>query len=100
MDIAHSVNNVPIRLTEERWSHIVDNKPYMSAHYEKVLEAVENPTWILRGYAGTLVAVLSLPRRNYLHVVYREVSQDDGFIITAFVSRRVNRRMIVWPKRS
>jgi hypothetical protein len=72
----------------------------MKAYYEQVLEAVENPTWILRGYAGTLIAVLSLSRRNYLHVVYREVSQEDGFIITAFVSRRVNRRMIIWPKRS
>jgi hypothetical protein len=45
-------------------------------------------------------AVLSLPRRNYLHVVYREVSQEDDFIIIAFVSRRVNRRMIIWPRRS
>jgi hypothetical protein len=94
------VNDVPIRLTEERWSHIVENKPYMRSYYEKVLEAVENPTWILRGYAGVLVAVLPLARRNYLHVVYREMSQDDGFIITAFITRTVNRRMIVWPRRS
>ena len=100
MDSAYSVNGVPIRLTEERWSHIVGNKPYMSSYYEKVLEAVENPTWILRGYAGVLVAVLPLARRNYLHVVYREMSQDDGFIITAFIARKVNRRMIVWPRMS
>jgi len=54
VDVAFSVNNVPIRLTDERWGHIVGNKPYMSSYYEKVLEAVENPTWILRGYAGAL----------------------------------------------
>ncbi len=100
MDIAYSVNGVPIRLTEERWEHIVGNKPYMNSHYERVLEAIENPTWILRGYAGTLVAVLSLTRRSYLHVVYRELSRDDGFIITAFLSGKINRRMIIWPKKS
>jgi len=72
----------------------------MSSYYEKMLEAIENPTWILRGYAGTLVAVLSLGRRSYLHVVYREVSQEDGFIITAFFSRKVNKRMIIWAGRS
>lgn len=72
----------------------------MSSYYEKILEAIENPTWILQGYAGALVAVLSLARQNYLHVVYREVSKDDGFIITAFLSRKVNRRMIIWPRRS
>jgi len=100
VDIAYSVNGVPIRLTEERWEHIVSNKPYMGSYYEKVLEAIENPIWILRGYAGAIVAVLSIARRNYLHVVYREVSPDDGFIITAFLSTKVNRRTIIWPRRS
>ena len=99
MDIAYSVNGVPIRLTEERWEHIVSNKPYMGSYYEKVLEAIENPIWILRGYAGAIVAVLFIARRNYLHVVYREVSPDDGFIITAFLSTKVNRRTIIWPRR-
>ncbi|MBM3237687.1 hypothetical protein FJZ31_15470 [Candidatus Poribacteria bacterium] len=99
MDIAYSINGVPIRLTEERWEHIVSNKPYMTIYYDKVLEAIENPTWILRGYAGALVAVLSLARQNYLHIVYREISQDDGFIITGFISRKINRRMIIWPRR-
>ena len=69
MDIAYSVNGVPIRLTEERWTHIVENKPYMKAYYAKVLATIENPTWILRGYAGALVAVLSLNRRQFLNVV-------------------------------
>ena len=98
MDIAYSVNGVPIRLTGERWEHVVSNKPYMETYYEKVLEAIETPTWILRGYAGALIAVLSVAKRNYLHVIYREVSQDDGLVITAFLSRKVNRRMIIWPK--
>jgi hypothetical protein len=100
VDTSYSVNGVPIRLTEERWKHIVRNKPYMGSHHERVLAAVERPTWILRGYAGALVAVLTLGRQKYLHVVYREIDQDDGFIITAFIDRKVNRRAIIWPERS
>ncbi len=98
MDIAYSVNGVPIRLTQERWAHIVDNKPYMRAYYRKVFVTIEKPTWVLRGYTGALIAVLALGRREFLNVVYREVSRHDGFVITSFISRKVNRRNIVWPK--
>jgi hypothetical protein len=98
VEIAYSVNGAPIRLTEERWAHIVENKPYLRAYYERVLAAVENPSWVLRGYAGALIAVLSLSRGQYLNVVYREVTRHDGFIITAFVSRTINRRNTIWPK--
>ena len=99
MDRVNSVNGVPIRLTQERWEHVVSNKPYMETYYERVLDAVERPTWVLQGYAGASVAVLTLTKQEYLHVVYREVSQTDGFIITAFIARKVNKRAIVWPKK-
>jgi hypothetical protein len=68
-------------------------------NYERVLDAVEHPTWILQGYAGASIAVLALAKQEYLHVVYREVSRTDGFIITAFIARKVNKRAIVWPKK-
>jgi len=99
VDRVYSVNGVPIRLTQERWEHIVSNKPYMETYYERVLDAVEHPTWVLRGYAGALAAVLTLGKKGYLHVVYRELDPNDGFIITAFISRKVNKRVIVWPKK-
>jgi hypothetical protein len=100
VEIAYSVNGVPIRLTEERWEHIVNNKPYMESYYERMLDAIEKPTCVLRGYAGSLVAVLSVGRQRYLHVIYKEVSQEDGFIITAFVARKYNRKLIVWSQHS
>ena len=97
IDIVHSLNGVPIRLTNERWDHIVSNKPYMATYREAVLASVESPAWILRGYAGSLVAVVTRGKGAYLHVIYKEVSNDDGFIITAFIAHKYNRRMIVWP---
>ena len=99
MDRAYSVNGVPIRFTRERWEHIVSNKPYMEAYYDRVLDTVEQPTWVLQGYAQALVAVLALGKQKYLHVVYRELNRNDGFIITAFIARKVNKRSIVWPKK-
>lgn len=100
MEIAYSVNGVPIRLTEERWEHIVSNKPYMESYYERLLDAIEKPTCVLRGYAGSLVAILSVGRQRYLHVVYKEVSREDGFIITAFIAQKYNRKLIVWSQHS
>jgi hypothetical protein len=70
----------------------------MRAHRGKVLTTAESPTWILRGYAGALIGVVKLGKQGFLNVVYRETSGEDGFIITAFISRKVNRGNIIWPK--
>jgi hypothetical protein len=72
----------------------------MESYYERMLDAIEKPIFVLRGYAGSLVAILDVGRQRYLHVVYKEVSQDDGFIITAFIARKYNQRMIVWSPES
>ncbi len=72
----------------------------METYYEAMLDAVESPTWILRGYSGSFVAVSALGKQKYLHVVYKENDQDDSFIITAFIARKYNRRMIVWSQNS
>jgi hypothetical protein len=100
VEIAYSVNGVPIRLTDERWEHIVNNKPYMYAFDHAVLQAIQEPTVVLRGYAGTLIAVLALARERYLHVVYKEVGRNDGFVVTAYVSPKYNRGSVIWPRKS
>jgi hypothetical protein len=99
LDTVYSINNVPIRLTEERWDHIVDRRPYMTAYYDKVLDAVEQPTYILPGHRRSLIAILPLGAAKYLHVVYREISRSDGFIITAYIKSRVNKRQAIWHEK-
>jgi hypothetical protein len=96
LDTVYSVNAVPIRLMEGRWEHIVDKRPYLASYYDRILDAIERPTYVLPGYNGALIAVASLSRFKYLHVVYREVSLDDGFIVTAYVARSVNKRRAIW----
>lgn len=68
----------------------------MESYFYNLAEAIENPTFVLRGYAGSLIAVLSIARQKYLHVIYKEISPYDGFIITAFIARKYNKRMIIW----
>lgn len=98
MDIATSLDRVPIRLTHERWFHIVENHDDLAGYHEDVLGAVENPDLILRGYRGSLIAVRNYGRQRYLMVVYRQVSVKDGFVITAYFTRRLDRSKIQWKK--
>jgi|SRR5512145_1482295 hypothetical protein len=98
MDSAISHNGVPIRLTEERWFHIVENHDDLAGRYDDVLDAIENPDFILRGYGGALIALKGVARKIYLAVIYRELSRDDGFVITAYFTSRISRRSIIWRR--
>ena len=97
--IVKSIDGIPIRMTEERWhEHIVLNRPYMSGYLEAVLDAVENPQFVLSGHRKSKVAVINLGNRKWLHVVYRELSKKDGFIVTATVERDYNEKLIIWKQ--
>jgi hypothetical protein len=98
MDIVHSVNGVPIRMTAQRWKHIVENHNDLAGYYEMVLQTVEKPDLVIPGYGGTLIALKGLARRRYLGVIYREVSAEDGFIISAYFTSKIERRKKIWPK--
>ena len=98
MDVAFSRNGVPIRLTEERWFHIVENHDDLAGYYDEVLHSIEDPDLILRGHGGALIAVKALGRKKYLAVVYKELSRKDGFVITAYFTSQISRRLIRWQK--
>ncbi len=96
---AHSVDGVPIRLTEERWEHILDDHPEISASdLNLLLDALEYPEYILRGQAGSLIAVRVLGKSSYRHVIYREVNKEDGFVITAGIRPTIDKKRIIWRK--
>lgn len=98
MDQVLSRNGVPIRLTEERWFHIVENHDDLAGHYDDVLDVVEDPDFIVQGYGGALIAAKGVARKMYLAVVYKEMRREDGFIITAYFTSRIVRRSIKWSK--
>lgn len=96
-----SRNGIPIRLEDERWAHIVEEHSELAGLRIEVLETVSEATRVLRGAFEELLAVRMIDHQKALVVVYREVSGSDGFIITAFVTKRLaslERREVVWPQ--
>lgn len=98
MDTTQSIEGVPIRLTAERWLHIVENHDEVAGYYDEVLDVVADPEVVLPGYGGSLIAVRGFGPRRSLCVVYRQVSRTDGFIITAYFGRKVDRRKALWRR--
>ena len=101
MDVAKSKNNVPIRLTEERWFHITEEHSELAGYYFEVLEAVENPEAIYQGKGGEYIAIREMEKGEYIAVVYRELSNEDGFVITAFLTKRrrqFKKRQKLWER--
>ena len=94
-----SKNGVAIRLTDERWSHITEEHAELAGFKRDVLETVAQPDRILTGGAGELLAIQKQSDGKILVAVYRE-AVADGFVITAFLTRReapLNRRKQLWP---
>jgi hypothetical protein len=101
MDVVKSKNDVSVRLPEARWFHITEEHSEMAGYYFEVLETVEQPQAIYQGKAGECLAVREVETDKHIVVVYKEVSKTDGFIITAFLTKRkkqFERKHRLWPK--
>jgi hypothetical protein len=101
MELAVSVNGVQIRLTEERWFHIAEEHSEMAGYYFEVLETIQEPTAVYKGNADELLAVKEIEVGKYIIVVYKEINNKDGFIITSFLTKRIKqieKRTKIWPR--
>lgn len=101
MDIVYSKNNVPIRLNEERWVHIVENHDDVAGYYDEILNTLEEPDYIIKGYKEALIALKSFEGKLFLSVVYKEASENDGFVITAYFTSKIklDKEEILWQKK-
>jgi len=101
MNTAKSVNSVTIRLPDERWIHITEEHAEMAGYLYDVLETVQEPLAVFEGNEGELLAAREIETGKYIIVVYREMNQADGFIITAFLTKRwkqIERRKKIWQR--
>ncbi len=72
----------------------------MAGYYYDILQTIQEPDEVYAGKYGELLAVREVEPKKYMVVVYREVNLEDGFVITAFFTRRdsvFRRRVRVWP---
>ena len=97
VEIAESVNGVPIRISSERWTHIVENHDDLAGYLPDVIMTIEEPDWITRGYRGAFVAWKGFGRGMYLSVVYKELHSYDGFLVTAFFTSKGKKSPKIWP---
>jgi hypothetical protein len=96
---ARSVQGVQVRLTEERWRHIVAEHPDLRLALGELLDVVTRPDSVVEGPQGELLAVRATDAGKWLIVVYR-IGGADGFVITAFSTCRrkvFERRRQLWP---
>ena len=73
----------------------------MAGHFHDVLATIATPETVYDGDAGELLATAAARGPRVLVVVYREVTADDGFVITAFFTsrvRQIERRRLVWKR--
>lgn len=101
MEIVQSKNGVPIRLTEERWLHITEEHSEMAGYYFEVLETVQEPEAVYESKAKELLATKEIESGKHMVVIYKEASKEDGFVITAFLTRRIKQiegRIKIWPR--
>lgn len=103
MKIVKSVRGVPIRLTPERLDHIERRHPEMSGEETRILETLSSPDYVQEGDSGALIAVRhyqkTLLTEKHCSVVYREINNEDGFVVTAYLcSRPASWRNVIWKQ--
>jgi len=54
-----------------------------------VLETIAEPDVIYEGNAGEKIAAREVEIGKFLLVVYREVNNEDEFVITSFLTKRI-----------
>jgi hypothetical protein len=104
MEVAVSKNGVLIRITDERWTHVVESHDYMAGNRDLVVETMEEPDYIVTGGKGELIALrhyqaTSISEKHVV-VVYREL-ESDGFLITAFMTstpETILRKEVIWQR--
>ena len=100
MKTVKSRNGVPIRLPDERWLHVAEEHSELAGYLYEVLETVAEPLRIYAGSQGEMIAVREVGSGKFLVVIYKEIDSQDGFVITAFWTRRLRqleRRRLLWP---
>ena len=62
---------------------------------------MEEPEAIYEGKTGECIAVREIEKGKYIVVIYKELSQEDGFVITGVLTRRkkqLERRKKIWER--
>ena len=102
MRILPDVQGMPVRLTDERFTHILEH-PEMADRGPAIAETLRQPDHVMdslaepqarlyyRFYTETLVG------DKYVCVVVKVVG-EDAFVLTAYLTDSVKRGRRIWPE--
>ncbi|UCB52446.1 MAG: hypothetical protein JSV10_10790 [Candidatus Zixiibacteriota bacterium] len=103
IEVTKSQAGKVVKLTLKQWLHIVESHDYMAGNMAKVMETVNSPDCIVKGFKGEHIALKHYSQTNikekHCVVVYRE--DKDGFIITAFFTSKpetIRKRGVIWQE--
>ena len=96
-------NGRALRFPDERWQHIVDRHPNPASERDRTIETIRHPDRVQLGYAGERLASRRYSEApfdgNHLVVVYLEEGTNGGFVVTAYLTRRLSvRRSTLWTR--
>ncbi len=93
-----------VRLTDERYEHLISDHPEMTGQLDKLQMTLLVPQKVVRSRTDETVELFyrhyaSTPvTRKYLCVVVKALT-DDAFIVTAYFTDAIKKGEILWPKR-
>lgn len=93
---------MPIRLTAERWSHIVEEHAELAGLREEFSQRSPMPRRSLKALLANCWPCEPMAPGQRMIVVYREAGLRDGFFIAAFLTSqpdRIARRNQSWPRK-
>lgn len=101
MRVLHDHRGLAIRLTEERLAHIMEH-PEMNGLEGAIEETLLRPEHVVQSFSDPQAR---LYYRYYLGTVVGDkfvcvvkVASDDAFVLTAYLTDRVKKGVLVWPK--
>ena len=69
--------------------YIIENYDDLAGYYDTILDAVESPDCIIKGYGDARIGLKKIEMNKFVAVVHKEMSADDGFVITAYSTNRL-----------
>jgi hypothetical protein len=92
-----------IRLTDERWRHIVEH-PEMAPMRERLEETIAAPESVVESLSDPAARLYyrfyqrTIVGGKYLCAVVR-ITPDDALVVTAYLTDRIKKGKIIWPKK-
>ena len=92
----------PIRLTDERWTHILEH-PEMVGQRPRLIETLLTPELVIATAKDETVYTYhrfyeTTPVTSKYMIVAVKIVADDAFVVTAFYSSRMKKGKIIWQQ--